>query len=104
MEQKKLNFMTNQKWKDYENDPKTEALFKTLEKQKKQREKKDFQEWLLTDISYDGEEPIYIRNIILTMMEEISMMTDGNKTKLVNKKRLRDMIASMLYKESKYGK
>ena len=38
------------------------------------------------------------------MMEEISMMADGNKTKLVNKKRLRDMIASMLYKESKYGK
>ena len=87
--------MTNQKWKDYEDDPKTKALFKTLEKQKKQREKEDFQEWLSTDISYDGEEPIYIRNIILTMMEEISMMADGNKTKLVNKKRLRDMIASM---------
>ena len=104
MEQKKLKFMTNQKWKDYEDDPKTKALFKTLEQQKKQREKEDFQEWLSTDISYDGEEPIYIRNIILTMMEEISMMADGNKTKLVNKKRLRDMIASMLYKESKYGK
>lgn len=96
--------MTNQKWKDYEDDPKIKALFKTLEKQKKQREKEDFQEWLSTDISYEGEEPIYIRNIILTMMEEISMMADGNKTKLVNKKRLRDMIASMLYKESKYGK
>ena len=104
MEQKKLKFMTNQKWKDYEDDPKIKALFKTLEKQKKQREKEDFQEWLSTDISYDGEEPIYIRNIILTMMEEIYMMADGNKTKLVNKKRLRDMIASMLYKESKYGK
>ena len=96
--------MTNQKWKDYEDDPKIKALFKTLEKQRKQREKKDFQEWLSTDISYDGEEPIYIHNIILSMMEEISMMADGNKTKLVNKKRLRDMIASMLYKESKYGK
>ena len=104
MEQKKLTFMTNQKWKDYEDDPKIKALFKTLEKQRKQREKKDFQEWLSTDISYDGEEPIYIHNIILSMMEEISMMADGNKTKLVNKKRLRDMIASMLYKESKYGK
>ena len=98
MEQK-LTFMTNQKWKDYEDDPKIKALFKTLEKQRKQREK-DFQEWLSTDISYDGEEPIYIHNIILSMMEEISMMADGNKP-TVNK-RLRDMIASTLYKESKY--
>ena len=40
MEQKKLTFMTNQKWKDYEDDPKIKALFKTLEKQRKQREKR----------------------------------------------------------------
>ena len=104
MEQKKLTFMTNQKWKDYENDPKIEDLFNTLEKQKKQREKEEFQEWLQKDISYDGEEPIYIRNIISSMIDEISMMTDGNKTPIVNKKILRDIIASMLYKESKYGK
>ena len=64
MEQKKLKFMTNQKWKDYKDDPKTKALFKTLEQQKKQREKEDFQEWLSTDISYDGEETIYILNNI----------------------------------------
>ena len=104
MEQKKLNFMTNQKWKDYENDPKTEALFKTLEKQRENREKEDFQEWLLKDISNDNEDPIYIRDIIKLMLHEVSMMADGNKTKLVNEKRLRDMVASMLYKESKYGK
>ena len=96
--------MTNQKWKDYEDDPKIKALFKTLEQQKRQREKEEFEEWLSKDISYDEEDPIYIRNIILTMMEEISMMADGNKTKLINEKRLRDMVASMLYKESKYGK
>lgn len=96
--------MTNQKWKEYKNDPKTEALFKTLEKQKKQREKEDFQEWLLKDISYSDEKPIYIRNIILSMMEEISMIAKGNKTEIVNENRLRDIIASMLYKESKYGK
>ena len=104
MEQKKLTFMTNQKWKEYKNDPKTEALFNTLEKQRMIREKEEFQEWLLKDISYDGEQPIYIRNIILSMIEEISMMTDGNKTPIVNKKILRDIVASMLYKESKYGK
>ena len=96
--------MTNQKWKDYENDPKTEALFKTLEKQRENREKEDFQEWLLKDISNDNEDPIYIRDIIKLMLHEVSMMADGNKTKLVNEKRLRDMVASMLYKESKYGK
>ena len=104
MEQKKLTFMTNQKWKDYENDPKTENLFNTLEKQRKKREQHDFKEWLQKDIRYDGEEPTYIRNIILSMIDEISMMTDGNKTPIVNKKILRDIIASMLYKESKYGK
>ena len=96
--------MTNQKWKEYKNDPKTEALFNTLEKQRMIREKEEFQEWLLKDISYDGEQPIYIRNIILSMIEEISMMTDGNKTPIVNKKILRDIVASMIYKESKYGK
>lgn len=104
MEQKKLKFMTNQKWKEYKNDPKTEALFKTLEQKRMQREKEEFQEWLVKDISYDGEDPIYIGDIIKLMLYEVSMMTDGNKTKLVNEKRLRDMVASMLYKESKYGK
>lgn len=104
MEKKKLTFMTNQKWKEYKNDPKMNSLFKTLEKQRIIREKEDFQEWLLKDISYQEEPPIYIRNIILSMMEEISMMADGNKTEIVNENRLRDMIASMLYKESKYGK
>ena len=38
------------------------------------------------------------------MMEEISMIAKGNKTEIVNENRLRDIIASMLYKESKYGK
>ena len=104
MEQKKFSLMTNQKWKNYKNDPKIESLFKTLEKQRRIREKQEFQEWLLKDISYDGEEPIYIRDIIKSILDEVSMMTDGNKTKIVNKKRLRDTIASMLYKESKYGK
>ena len=104
MEQKKLTFMTNQKWKEYENDPKTEALFNTLEKQRIIREKEEFQEWLQKDISYDGEQPIYIVNIIKSMLEEISMMADANKTQIISKKRLRDIIASMLYKESKYGK
>ena len=60
--------------------------------------------WLVKDISYEGEDPIYIRNIIKSMLHEVSMMAYGNKTEIVNKKRLRDMIASMLYKESKYGK
>ena len=96
--------MTNQKWKDYKNNPKIEALFKTLEKQKKQRQQEDFQEWLSTDISYDGEDPIYVRDIIKSMLNEVSMIADGNKTKIVNEKRLRDLVASMLYKESKYGK
>ena len=104
MEQNKVKIMTNQKWKDYENDPKIESLFKTLEKQRENREKEGFQEWLVKDISYEGEEPIYIRDIIKLMLHEVSMMADGNKTKLVNEKRLRDIVASMLYKESKYGK
>ena len=42
MEQKKLKFMTNQKWKDYEDDPKIKALLKTLEKQKSKEKKKIF--------------------------------------------------------------
>ena len=39
---KNLQFMTNQKWKEYKNDPKTEALFKTLEKQRKAKRKRRF--------------------------------------------------------------
>ena len=93
--------MTNQKWKDYENDQKQKHFLRRW-KTKKQREKEEFQEWLSTDISCDGEDPIYI-HVLFYNDEEISMMADGNN-KLVNKKRLRDMVASMLYKESKYGK
>tara|TARA_Y100000591_G_C21762541_1_gene660894 strand:+ start:954 stop:1268 length:315 start_codon:yes stop_codon:yes gene_type:complete len=104
MEQKKLTFMTNQKWKEYKNDPKMEALFNTLEKQRIIREKEEFQEWLVKDISYDGEKSIYICDVIKLMLQEVYMMTDGNKTEIVNKKILRDIVASMLYKESKYGK
>ena len=96
--------MTNQKWKEYKNDPKMEALFNTLEKQRIIREKEEFQEWLVKDISYDGEKSIYICDVIKLMLQEVYMMTDGNKTEIVNKKILRDIVASMLYKESKYGK
>ena len=104
MENTKLTFMTNQKWKNYKISEKTKNLFFELEKLKKQQQKDDFVEWLNTDISYDKEECLLIKDVLEMLIDEVNSIISSNKNTIINQKRLRDTIASMIYKESRYGR
>ena len=104
----KLKFMTNQKWKNYKVDPKTQNLFNSLERLKQKEKNRKFKEWLNKKINFFEDERDYhhdtrIYTILENLMDDINQIVNEKGRIITNEKRLRDMLASMIYKESENG-
>tara|TARA_B100001063_G_C16758326_1_gene554436 strand:+ start:586 stop:918 length:333 start_codon:yes stop_codon:yes gene_type:complete len=107
--EKKFVLMTNQKWKEYKVDKKTSDLMNALEEMRENQKKRDFMEWLnLNLIIYgderDNERPICVKKVLKNLIDDINKIVEEKGRAITNKKRLRDTIASMIYKESRYGR
>ena len=104
----KLKFMTNQKWKNYKVDPKTQNLFNSLERLKQKEKNRKFKEWLNKKINFfederDNDHDTKIYTILENLMDDINQIVNEKGRIITNEKRLRDMLASMIYKESENG-
>ena len=101
--------MTNQKWKEYKVDKKTYDLMNALEEMRENQKKRDFMEWLNLDLiiygdERDNERPICVKKVLKNLIDDINKIMEEKGRAITNKKRLRDMIASMIYKESTDGR
>ena len=104
----KLKFMTNQKWKNYKVDPKIKNLFNSLEELRQKEKNRKFKEWLNKKINFFEDERDYhhdtrIYTILENLMDDINQIVNEKGRIITNEKRLRDMLASMIYKESENG-
>ncbi len=104
----KLKIMTNQMWKNYKVDPKTKNLFNSLEELRQKEKNRKFKEWLNKKINFfederDENHDTRICTIIENLIEDINDIVEEKGRIITNKKRLRDTIASMIYKESGNG-
>lgn len=100
----KVHIMTNQKWKTYKTDNKMLNLFKNLEAMKEKHRKEDFKEWLNMNIYMDNEDKkfIQVKMVLELLYKDVKMIIENEGYAISNEKQLRDNIATMIYKESKY--
>ena len=100
----KVKKMTNQKWKTYEDDIKTKELLEKLEELKIKRRHEDFKSWLNSEIFLDNDKSILVKHVLEDLVENTVKLCNEYGIKIINEKQLRDTVASMIYKESRYGK
>ena len=105
----KVKIMTNQKWKNYKVDTKTKNLLNSLEILRQKEKKHKFKEWLIKKINFFEDERDYDHNtrvcdILENLMEDINQIVYEKGRIITNQKRLRDMVASMIYKENSDGR
>lgn len=99
----KVKKMTNQKWKTYEDDIKTKELLEKLEELKIKRRHEDFKLWLNSEIFLDSDKSILVKHVLEDLIENTVKICSEYGIKIINEKQLRDTVASMIYKESRYG-
>lgn len=105
MEDKQLLMLTNQKWKTYKIDKKTNDLIKSLDNIRKKNDKRKFIEWLNKNIKLyenerDDEISLKVKDVLENLIHDINVIMKEKGREILNQKQLRDTVASMIYKES----
>lgn len=105
MEEKQLLMLTNQKWKTYKIDKKTNDLFKSLDNIRKKNDEKNFIEWLNKNIKLyederDDDISLKVKDVLENLIHDINVIMKEKGREILNQKQLRDTVASMIYKES----
>jgi hypothetical protein len=105
MEEKQLLMLTNQKWKTYKIDKKTNDLIKSLDNIRKKNDEKNFIEWLNKNIKLyederDDEISLKVKDVLENLIYDINVIMKEKGREILNQKQLRDTVASMIYKES----
>lgn len=105
MEEKQLLMLTNQKWKTYKIDKKTNDLFKSLDNIRKKNDEKNFIEWLNKNIKLyederDDDISLKVKDVLENLIHDINVIMKEKGIEILNQKQLRDTVASMIYKES----
>ena len=101
-----FKILTNQKWKTYKLNIKTKNLLENLEKTKVKREREDFQKWLCRDIhDVYAEDDAYlpVHCVLEALCEDVKSIIMERGCIISNEKEFRDNVATMIYKESRYG-
>ena len=100
---KGINILTNQKWKTYKLDITTKNLIENLEKTKVKHKKENFQKWLCMDIYPDVNTEDHIYLPVHRVLDELCTDVKSIIGAISNEKEFRDNVATMIYKESRYG-
>mgnify|MGYP003996943259 CR=1 FL=1 len=105
MEEKQLLMLTNQKWKTYKIDKKTNDLIKSLDNIRKKNDEKNFIEWLNKNIKLyederDDEIALKVKDVLENLIYDINVIMKEKGREILNQKQLRDTVAYMIYKES----
>lgn len=105
MKEKQLLMLTNQKWKTYKIDKKTNDLIKSLDNIRKKNNKRNFIEWLNKNIKLyenerDDEISLKVKDVLENLIHDINVIMKEKGREILNQKQLRDTVASMIYKES----
>jgi len=105
MKEKQLLMLTNQKWKTYKIDKKTNDLIKSLDNIRKKNNKRNFIEWLNKNIKLyederDDEISLKVKDVLENLIHDINIIMKEKGREIINQKQLRDTVASMIYKES----
>ena len=103
---KSITILANQKWKTYKLNIKTKNLLVNLEKTKVKREGEDFQKWLCRDIhDVYAEDHAYlpVHCVLEALCEDVKRIIKERGCVISNEKEFRDNVATMIYKESRYG-
>jgi|TARA_B110000858_G_C17587136_1_gene373944 hypothetical protein len=101
-----FKILTNQRWKTYKLNIKTKNLLENLEKTKVKREQEDFQKWLCRDIhDVYAEDDAYlsVHCVLEALCEDVKSIIIERGCIISNEKEFRDNVATMIYKESRYG-